>query len=190
MQENRSQKNMQRQKAIAARKALGLETGRLYSQRISEKLMQEPAFQKAGTILSYRAFGEEADPSMLDEYAFKAGKRVAYPLCYPKGIMVAAIPESEDAWEEGRFGLQTPVESRSLILNPLEIDFIIVPCVAFDRMSKMRIGWGAGYYDRYLPQCKNAVAMAIAFEAQNIDGVLYDPWDVPLDGIITEKNHY
>ncbi|MDF3001967.1 MAG: 5,10-methenyltetrahydrofolate synthetase [Bacillota bacterium] len=190
MEENRIQKNMQRQEAITARKALGPQIRKRFSQVISEQLIAEPAFAEARTILSYQSFGEEADPQQIDAAAVKAGKQVAYPLCYEKGIMAAAIPLVEDAWEEGRYGIKTPIESKSLILNPLEIDLVIVPCVAFEGSKRMRIGWGAGYYDRYLPQCKNAVTIAIAFEAQHIKGISYDSWDVPLDGVITEARRY
>lgn len=190
MEENRIQKNMQRQEAIAARKVLEPEIRKRFSQVISDQLIAESAFAKARTILSYQAFGEEADPQQIDADAVKAGKRVAYPLCYEKGIMAAAIPTVEDGWEEGRYGIKTPVESKSLILNPLEIDLIVVPCVAFEGNKKMRIGWGAGYYDRYLPQCKNAVTIAIGFEAQHIKDLTCDPWDIPLDVIITEARRY
>ncbi|MDF2655329.1 MAG: 5,10-methenyltetrahydrofolate synthetase [Bacillota bacterium] len=190
MEKNREQKNMQRQEAITARKALDLEIRKKYSKTITEKLIAESVFEKAGTILSYQAFGEEANPNEINAYAVSAGKRVAYPLCYAKGIMVAAIPEGEDAWEEGRYGIKTPVESKSLILDPLEIDLVVVPCVAFEGKTKMRIGWGAGYYDRYLPQCKNAATIAIAFEAQHIENLFFDPWDVPLDHVITEARRY
>ena len=190
MDKKREQKNIQRQEAIAARKALDLEIRKTYSKIISEKLIADAAFEKADTILSYQAFGEEANPDRMNEQAIAAGKRVAYPLCYAKGIMVAAIPEGEDAWEEGRYGIKTPVESKSLILDPLEIDLVVVPCVAFEGKTKMRIGWGAGYYDRYLPQCKNAAAIAIAFEAQHIENLFFDPWDVSLDAVITEAKRY
>lgn len=190
MEENRIQKNAQRQEAIAARKDLDPEIRKKFSQVISEQLIAEQAFAKARTILSYQAFGEEADPQQIDADAIKAGKRVAYPLCYEKGIMAAAIPTEEDGWEEGYYGIKTPVESKSVILNPLEIDLVIVPCVAFEGSKRMRIGWGAGYYDRYLPQCKNAVTIAIGFEAQHIKDLACDPWDIPLDVIITEEQCY
>lgn len=190
MEKNREKKNQQRQEAITARKALDLEIRKRYSKIISERLIAEPDFEKAGTILSYQAFGEEANPDQMNEHAMAAGKRVAYPLCYAKGIMVAAIPEGDDAWEEGRYGIKTPAESKSLILDPLGIDLVVVPCVAFEGITRMRIGWGAGYYDRYLPQCKNAAAIAIAFEAQHIKDLSFDPWDVPLDGVITEVRRY
>jgi 5-formyltetrahydrofolate cyclo-ligase len=190
MEKKGTQKSLQREAALRARNALDAQTAERFSKIISEKIIVHPVFEKAETILSYQALKGEVDPSLLNEFAVRSGKRVAFPLCYKQGIMVAAVPHSEDDWETGRFGLKTPVEARSAILDPSDIDLVIVPCVAFDGRSKMRIGWGAGYYDRYLPQCKNATTIAIAFEAQSIDGLCHDDWDIPLDAVITEEKRY
>ncbi|HWQ78845.1 MAG TPA: 5-formyltetrahydrofolate cyclo-ligase [Anaerovoracaceae bacterium] len=185
-----SPKILQRKTGISARKALNQESAQRFSKIIAEKLAAEPIFDRSNTILSYRSFAGEVDTVFFNDYALRQGKRLAFPICYAAGVMVAAVPNAPDGWECGKYGITAPIESRCLILDPVEIDLVIVPCTAFDGQKRMRIGWGAGYYDRYLPRCKNAASIAIAYEAQHIEGLYCDEWDVPLDAIITESNRY
>lgn len=190
MQDTLTLKAIQRKTGIIARKGLDKKTAQCFSQIICEKLIAEPAFRRAKTILSYQSYACEADTSYFNEHALDEGKVLSFPICYDNGLMVAAVPYTMDSWKTGKYGIMTPVESRSFILNPVNIDLVIVPCTAFDGQKRMRIGWGAGYYDRYLPQCKNAVKIAIAYEAQHITGLCCDEWDVPLDAVVTEANSY
>ncbi len=190
MQDISAQKNLQRKKGTSARKELSKESAEHFSRIISRKLIEEPAFHKAKNIFSYQSFAGEVDTSFFNEYAINQGKKLAFPICFENGIMISAIPYTADDWESGKYGIKAPVESRSYIIDPLDIDLVIVPCTAFDGLKKMRIGWGAGYYDRYLPQCKNAVSIAIAYEVQNINDLCSDKWDIPLDIIITESKRY
>jgi 5-formyltetrahydrofolate cyclo-ligase len=140
--------------------------------------------------LTYRPFNGEADISFFNETMQQRGMRVAYPICFENGRMSAAVPNDTDAWEMGKYGIKTPVESRSLILSPLELTLVIVPCTVFNGRSKSRVGMGAGCYDRYLPECKNAALIAAAFEVQHMDAACSDPWDFPMDGIVTERSWY
>jgi 5-formyltetrahydrofolate cyclo-ligase len=184
------EKEQQRKAGLAARKALDKETARRFSGIISEKLAAEPAFAEAGTILSYQPYAAEVDPSFFHECALREGKRLAFPICREGGLMIAALPNGPEDWETGKHGIRAPLESRSAILDPMDIDLVVVPCIAFEGSTRMRTGWGAGYYDRYLPQCGKAVSIAIAYEAQQIIGLCRDEWDAPLDVILTEANRY
>ena len=179
----------QRRLGIAARKKLDLQTAVEFSRLISEKLIASE-YGKAGAILSYQSFGAEVDLSYFHNWAVSGKKQLAFPLCLEAGKMIALVPNGDDAWETGKYGIKTPIERLSTRLEPAEIDLIIVPCTAFHGATKMRCGMGAGYYDRYLPLCKNAVKIAVAFEVQQIDDLCIDDWDVPLDHIITERNWY
>lgn len=183
------QKNTQRQAGISARKGLDRDAAARFSRIISEKLISS-AYGKAAVIFSYQPFGGEVDISYFNEWAVSEKKRVAFPICRDGGKMTAALPNGPDAWEIGKYGIRTPVESRSTLLEPAELELVIVPCAAFHGTSKMRIGMGAGYYDRYLPQCGKAAAIAVAFEAQRLDDLRADEWDMPLTHIVTEERWY
>ena len=182
-------KNLQRKAGIDARNDLSKKTIATFSQIISKKLISS-SFEDAKVILSYQSFGNEVDVSFFNEWALSKGKALAFPLCYEDGNMVAATPDGEDAWETGKYGIKTPIESRSTILNPTDIDLVIVPCTAFARARKIRCGMGTGYYDRYLPQCKKAITIAVAFSVQQCDDLTADDWDFPLDYIVTEEAWY
>ena len=75
-------------------------------------------------------------------------------------------------------------------MDPAEIHLAVIPCTAFEGNPRKRMGMGAGYYDRYLPGCINAVRIAVAYEAQHILGLYVEQWDIAPDAIITEKNRY
>ena len=182
-------KDLQRKTGIAARNNLDEKIAATFSQTISEKLISSSCGD-VKVIFSYQPFGREVDVSTFNEWAISEGKILAFPLCYEDGKMVAAMPKGEDAWETGKYGIKTPIESRSTIINPEDIDLVIVPCTAFEIVQKIRCGMGVGYYDRYLPQCKKAITIAVAFSVQQCDDLTADDWDFPLDTIVTEVGWY
>ena len=151
-------------------------------------LWQLAAVQNAQTILLYAAFGSEADLSALAEKAQAQGKTLAYPVCGEAYSLTAAVP-GPDGWEMGQYGIRTPILRRSEILLPEALDLVLVPCTAFDA-DCFRVGMGKGYYDRYLPRCKNAVKIGIAFEAQRVEHAAVDEHDQRLDAYVTERGIY
>jgi len=70
-----------------------------------------------------------------------------------------------------------------------EPPLLLVPCVALNKQG-YRLGYGAGYYDRYLPRCRNAVALGVAFEAQRVPEAAAEEQDWRLDGFVTERKVY
>ena len=71
-------------------------------------------------------------------------------------------------------------------VDPAAIDLVLCPCAGFDSDGR-RLGMGAGYYDRFLPQCRNAFKLLIAFEAQHLDILCTEDHDLPMDAVITEE---
>ncbi len=116
-------------------------------------------------------------------------KRLVYPYCISKSEMIALLPEDEEAWQTGRFGIQEPIWERSVEIAPEDIDMVICPCTAFDEQGH-RMGMGGGYYDRYLEKCTHAVIAAVAFECQKADHVPMEAWDKSMDMIFTEDMTY
>ena len=159
------------------------------SSAICERLLALPQLQKAGLILSYMPTYDEADVGELNRRLAEAGKHVCYPVTAGGGLMSAYEPESPDAFAEKRYGILEPVIERSRRIEPADIDAIILPCVAFDHQLR-RLGHGAGYYDRYLPLCKKAVKIAAAFSLQELEEVICDSYDVPVDLVVTEEKIY
>lgn len=183
-------KKTERSRIAAARRSLTEEERRSMGAAISRRLMEDERVQKAETILSYMAFAGEADLSEFHRWALAGGKTLAFPVTYAAGKMLAFVPEDENAWVVGKFGITAPDENRSRLVEPTELDLVIAPCVGFDD-TKMRLGWGGGYYDRYLPQCPKATRIAAAYELQKLEKVPdVQPWDVAMDAVATEKRWY
>ena len=152
-----------------------------------EALFAGEAYRGVRTVFSYRAMPEEADLTAFNRRLEEKGVRVAYPVALAGGRMLAAVPKEEDAWRAGWLDIQEPDPERSEILEPAEIDAVLVPCVAFDRQGN-RCGHGAGYYDRFLEKCRpDARLVMVAYSAQELRRVATEPTDRRIPCIVTEE---
>lgn len=111
-----------------------------------EDLITSDSYQKAKTIATYLSFDFEYDTQLLIHQAQKDGKMILIPKTYPQGIMVFC-PYNQDNLLQTTFGLWEPVVADKI--DKSNIDLIHVPGLAFNK-DGFRIGYGMGYYDRYL----------------------------------------
>ncbi len=179
------EKEAQRALALERRRSLSEDVRRAHSAAICRHLMELPVLQTAKVIFSYMAAGSEADLAGFHRWALEQGKTLAFPVSYPQGRMEAYVPEGPESWERGRYGILAPIPERSTRLDPQELDAVILPCVGFDAAGR-RLGHGGGYYDRYLPQCPQALRVLVAFEAQRLDAVAVDLHDQRAQALVTE----
>lgn len=178
-----------RKTKIQERNSLSQEERERLSAVISERIASSEVFQRAKTVLVYRATKGEVRLDTLEKTEEAAGKRLAYPLCISDSEMIALLPEDENAWQSGYFGIMEPVREKSMEIPPEEIDLVICPCTVFDENCG-RMGMGAGFYDRYLAKCVNAHIAAVAFEVQKADSIPMEPWDKPMEMVFTEAFTY
>jgi len=181
----KEEKNKQRKICFEKRRALTPEERASFSKEICKKISDLPEYKKAKIIFSYLATYDEADPSHLPS----DGKVFCYPVSYKGGIMEARIPAKEGGFKEGVFGILSPDVSTSVLVEPQDIDLIIVPCVGFDE-KRNRLGHGGGYYDRYMEKSSKASLICIAFEAQKLDNVVVDSHDMKMSHVVTEVGIY
>jgi len=161
------------------------------SRRIRENLFSLPEFRCARTIAFYVSKDEAKEvrtQEMILE-ALKTGKRVVVPFVTGDSMEFSEISGLSDL-SPGTFGIQEP---RPEIRRPVplkEIDLVIVPGVAFD-MSGGRIGYGRGFYDRFLrrflSERPDARLIGLAFEAQIVEKVERKSSDVPVHILVTEE---
>ena len=135
------------------------------------------------------SFRSEVPTGEIVEKLRDEGKKLCFPLCEKAGIMHAYHPVDENSWKSGMMGIMEPDPEKSELVSPENIELVICPMVAFDG-QKRRMGYGGGYYDRYLPGCTGALRVGIAFEAQRFEALPVDENDMPMNLIITEKDCY
>lgn len=174
-----------RKEKIACRNALSIEERDALSRKIVEQILASREFQEAKTVMIYKGIRGEVRLDALEV----AKKHLLYPLCVSNTEMVALLPEDSQAWQTGYCGIQEPIRERSKEIAPEDIDLVICPCTVFDEQGG-RMGMGAGFYDRYLEKCTNAVVAAVAFECQKTERVPVETWDKPMDLIFTEDRIY
>lgn len=178
-----------RKSKIHARNSLSAEERQQLSALISERIASSELYKKANTVLIYRATKGEVRLDALEAAEESQGKRLVYPLCVSDSEMIALLPDGEDAWQSGYFGIMEPIREKSEEISPSEIDLVVCPCAAFDEKCG-RMGMGAGFYDRYIEKCANAHIVAVAFEVQKAECIPMEPWDKPMEMVFTEERTY
>lgn len=140
-------KKILRNKTIAAMKELPQSVKAEADSQLTQRFIQLPAFQEVKTLATYLSMGHEFSTASLIQAALQDGKRVCVPRTYPQGRM-EFMEYDPEILEKTRFGLLEPNE-QGKVVDKSEIDLIHVPGVVF-QSEGYRIGYGAGYYDRYL----------------------------------------
>ena len=174
--------------ALRRRELLSEEECIRKSRLVIERLKEQSEFKNAKTILCYVSFRREVHTHELIQELLEEGKkRICVPLSnFPKKLIFPReITNFETDLEEGNFGILEPkANARKIPLE--EIDLVLAPGVAFDTCGN-RLGYGGGFYDRFLNQIPKTPAIALAFELQMIEQTHCEAHDCLVDKIITEK---
>ena len=175
-------KNLLRRQLLQHRQALSSVLWREQSEEICRQLENSAQFQQAGRILSYFSHRQEPDLSYL--FA-NTDKLWGLPRCVGKDLLWHRW-EPQQALVSGAYGILEPRADLPL-LEPGDVDLILVPAVGVDR-SGYRLGYGGGYYDRLLahPAWRAVPTIGIVFDFAYVDMLPIEPWDLPLNGVCTE----
>jgi 5-formyltetrahydrofolate cyclo-ligase len=134
-------------------------------------------------IAGYLAFGSEVNITAMMEWLDASGKAVALPAVADRATPLAFRQWTPgDPLETASFGFLQPLAAAQQAVPTL----ILVPLVGFDRAMN-RLGQGAGHYDRAFQSLPHARRLGIAWSVQEVAQLPIDPWDVPLDAVLTEK---
>jgi 5-formyltetrahydrofolate cyclo-ligase len=170
------------------RSKLGKKEHRLYSNIIIDKLYKSSIYSNANVIMTFISFGHEVDTHGFIKNSIANGKRLLVPVTFPKTNEIKPSEIYEfDELETGFYNILTPKKEFIRFINPHDIDLAIVPGVAFDR-NGYRIGYGGGYYDRFLSQYPDIIKIGVCFDLQVIDSIPKVDFDIPVDIIFTEKD--
>jgi 5-formyltetrahydrofolate cyclo-ligase len=153
--------------------------------RLAFKVLPSPLARRladARTVALYMGLDDEAPAQRLAAPVIAMGKRVALPRVLDRLGSMDFLPWTPDApLIPGPFRTSHPEPGD----GPVTPDAIIAPLVGFDRALN-RLGQGGGYYDRAFARYPDALRIGLAWSAQELDDVPADPWDLPLDIILTE----
>ena len=173
-----------RRRTLAQRAAQDAAEKRAADRKITERVLQSEIYRRASCMFTYVATPQEIDTHALIRRALADGKTVCVPLCGAQGRMSARRIDSLAELHPGTHGILEPDEAAQEI-DPAMIDLIIVPALACDQ-DGFRLGYGGGYYDRFLAQA-TAAAVALCAEARLEERLPREPHDRRCGWIITER---
>ncbi|MDE6443085.1 MAG: 5-formyltetrahydrofolate cyclo-ligase [Muribaculaceae bacterium] len=169
-----------RRKVKALRVMLSDMEKRTAAADVFARLEQTAAFLLADHILMYHSLPDELH---THDFLGKWASRKHFYLPRVNGVNLEILPYDESRLELGSFHIEEPTGDN--VVNPEDIELIVVPAVAYDRKGN-RLGRGKGFYDRLL-QTTKATKVGIGYEFQLVDEVPVEPHDVGVDIIITEN---
>lgn len=176
---------------LAARNALSFADQRAWSHQAVNHLLHLPQIADAKTFFVFVSVGSEIETRILIDTLLVCGKQVAVPFCDPRTKHMGAYQiDSLHALQKGFYGIPAPDPVHSTELTPDVLDVILVPGIAFSRTGH-RIGYGGGYYDRFLGHpASNALNVGLAFGMQIVDTVPIEDYDKPVDLLCCEAGYH
>jgi 5-formyltetrahydrofolate cyclo-ligase len=167
---------------------MGTDKIRQASAAIFDKIISLDAFARADTVMTYVSFGSEIDTHAFINALMRMGKTVATPVCRPQRRLTAALTKQfPEGFAQNRFGILEIPQERADAVEAGELDIVIVPCVAY-AADGYRLGYGGGYYDRFLPQLReDALTIGVVMDELLLDKVPVDVYDVRTKIVVTQS---
>lgn len=174
-----------RQHIISRRKEMDPLAWQEATQKITEKIINHPRFLEETDIYCYANYNGEVGTEQIMEEAWKLGKHVWLPKV--EGCeMEFYLVESRKELKPGAYGILEPVTDHKADGKE---GLLIMPGVAFDEEGR-RIGYGGGFYDKYLEKHPNLLTVAVAFELQIYQEIPCEEHDIKPRKVVTEEHIY
>ena len=173
-----------RKQVLQEMKALPLEQKQAMDQALTDQFLKHPFYQEAKVIATYLSFPHEFQTQELIEQALKDGKKVLIPKTYPKGRMNFVVYDPQQLVKTS-FGLLEP-QGDLEVVDASQIDLIHVPGLVFTTKG-YRIGYGGGYYDRYLKHFSGHTLSTI-YPCQ-IQDFIPENHDIPVQEVLIDEGN-
>ena len=186
-----------RRELRACRRALPPKEQRRHATALCRVLRRDPRLWRARRIGAYWPADGELDPRPLLTHLRSLGARIFLPVLRPgrqRRLWLVPFPLGARL-QANRLGILEPKRGRRQLALPLSLDLLLVPLVGFDDDCH-RLGMGGGYYDRTLAYLRHRRGwrrprlIGIAHACQRVARIEPRAWDIPLDGVATEKGIY
>lgn len=150
------------------------------SAQLGELFAASEAYRNAKTVYGYLPYNQEVRTVPMLERALLDGKRVAVPKCYGDEMRFIYMDDLS-AVEKGYAGIPEPVADGPVADDPTAL--VLMPGLAFDPQGH-RIGYGGGFYDRFLADEPNHPTLALCYEFQMLDHLETEEFDIPVDTVL------
>lgn len=182
-------KRLLRQKMRPLRDSLSPEERRERSRRIFSGLESLPLYREAGLVLYYASFGSEVDTWEMMDHSLRSGKRIALPRVEETslGMVAFEVKDLDRDLQPGYRGIREPQAEGTRPVKAEELRLVVAPGLAFDERG-YRLGYGKGYYDRFLASLSLRVpSVGLAYDLQIVEALPVSSRDFPLDFIVTDQ---
>lgn len=174
-------KNKIRRELKEKRLKLSEDDRRIYSLNLFRQVLKLDIWDRSQNILSYCSFRGELETDFINKEILLQGKNLLLPKTdIETNTMKAVLVKSLSDIQVGNYGIKEPRGSVEL-----EPDLIIVPAIAYDKEGN-RIGYGGGYYDRYL-EGRRAFKLGVIYDFQLLDKVEVEEHDIGVDLVIAVR---
>ena len=153
------------------------------SQRLTELFVATEQFRQAKTVYGYLPYNQEVRTTGLLQRALQEGKRVAVPKIYGDEMRFIYLDDLSLV-EKSSFGIPEPIADEPVADDPTAL--VLMPGLAFTKRGD-RMGYGGGYYDKFLANEPNHPTVALCYDFQIVDRIPTDDHDIPVDIVLSAK---
>lgn len=175
-----------RQKMLAMRRALSANETESRSSSLKENILSLLEYKNAKKIMAFLAMKGESNLDGFIRQALLDGKEVYIPVCLPERQMEAGRLIDMEHFEKGPLGLRN-LPAGYEVTSPESLDLVLIPGLAVSQEG-IRLGMGAGYYDRYLARVPFEKRVAALWDFQVIPDIPFEPFDQKIAKIVTDKS--
>ena len=165
------------------RRALSQAERQYAAELVAEKLLRIPELVSARYVLAYMPMKYELDIIPAVRRLEELGVKAVFPLCIENGGLRLYLPARENGFRIGAYGILEPDESTAVLIEPGNLDAVILPAIGFDS-NRNRLGQGGGYYDRLLANL-DCFTVAVGFDCQLVKSVPVEEFDKTVDAVVT-----
>ena len=169
-----------RKKIREQKRAMSVEEIEDRSAKLAELFLNSQAYRDAKTVYGYLPYNQEVRTVPMLEQALRDGKRVAVPKCYGDEMRFIYM-EDLSLVEKGYAGIPEPIADGPVASDPTAL--VLMPGLAFDPQGH-RIGYGGGFYDRFLSQEPEHPTLALCYDFQVFDHLDTEQFDIPVDCVL------
>jgi len=154
---------------------------------IFQRIISNSLYNECKILLIYYSVNSEVDTLRLIKHALSIGKTIALPRCNADRTMSFYKINSLDNLEISAYGISEPAEDFDMLISIFDGALCMVPALAFDK-NGYRLGYGGGYYDRFLSTHEKINTLGICYSVCLADNLIREEHDISIDYLLTEKD--